>query len=92
MKERPICGSKPYPCEKRHGRIDKTLLETLPANFICDERIYNPHHGINTIVKYTKTRTNLIVGNDEKNLDTVFHFIIPKDCRYCTGFYTVDWF
>ena len=35
-----------YLCEKGHGRIDETRLETLPASLI-DERIENPHQGIN---------------------------------------------
>ncbi|WP_286036406.1 hypothetical protein [Succinatimonas hippei] len=52
-------------CEKGHGRIDETLLETLPAMLI-DERIENPRQGINTIVKYTKTRTYLINGKTDK--------------------------
>ncbi|WP_303963018.1 ISAs1 family transposase [Succinatimonas hippei] len=54
-----------YLCEKGHGRIDETLLETLPASLI-DERIENPHQGINTIVKYTKTRTYLTNGKINK--------------------------
>ena len=61
-----------YLCEKGHGRIDETLLETLPASLI-DERIENPHQGINTIVKYTKTRTYLTNGKINK---------ITTSCRY----------
>lgn len=51
-KEKSVVISR-YLCEKSHGRIDETQLETLLANLI-DERIANPHQGINTIVKYIK--------------------------------------
>lgn len=63
-----------YLCEKGHGRIDETLLETLPANLI-DERIENPHQGINTIVKYTKTRTYLINGKTDKTTASSRYYV-----------------
>ena len=63
-----------YLCEKGHGRIDETKLETLPASFI-DERIENPHQGINTIVKYTKARTYLINGKINKTTTSSRYYV-----------------
>ena len=63
-----------YLCEKGHGRIDETKLETLPASFI-DARIENPHQGINTIVKYTKTRTYLINGKISKTTTSSRYYV-----------------
>ena len=63
-----------YLCEKGHGRIDETRLETLPARLI-DERIENPHQGINTIVKYTKTRTYLINGKINKTTTSSRYYV-----------------
>ena len=63
-----------YLCEKGLGHIDETLLETLPAGLI-DERIENPHQGINTIVKYIKTRTYLTNGKISKSTASIRYYV-----------------
>lgn len=79
-----------YLCEKGHEHIDETHLKTLPTSLI-DEQIENPNQGINTIVKYTKTRTYLINGKKTtaSNRYYICSLVFPN--KTSTKYYICFW-